>query len=211
MTLKIAAVLSLALGLTAFAGFLKVLGEGPFDAPEARHLRAMKVRSFAPEDPAPMSFGAIDSLPSHHPLAEYASIERRGVVLEGYVQYMLRSTDGDTHLELTEHVPPPGSTSNLYVTAEITPEWYAGASEWRYERLLSTFRPESGGNVTGWGHDPRRVRITGWLLYDFQYDPVGPAGARPATALRISGWEVHPVTKIEVWDEARAAFAGTPR
>ncbi len=211
MTLKIAAVLALALGLTAFVGFLKVLGEGPFDAPEARHLRAMKVRRSAPEHPAGISFGAIDSLPSHAPLAAYAPIEGRGVVLDGYVQYMLRSTDGDTHLELTEHAPPPGSTSNLYVTAEITPEWYAGARAWRYEHLLSTFRPESGGNLTGWGHDPRRVRVTGWLLYDFQYDPVGPAGSRPPGSLRISGWEVHPVTKIEAWDEARAAFAEVPR
>jgi hypothetical protein len=69
------------------------------------------------------------------------------------------------------------------------------------------------------------VRLSGWLLYDFQYDgvhrsadplrwmwnrfglkrpyrPDGPVSIWP----RLSGWEIHPVTRIEVWDDARGGY-----
>ena len=222
MTLRIAAALTLVLGAVALLGFLHLLGEGPFATREARHLRAMKDRTDAPASAMPVGFAAIESLPGHRPLAEYAPLERRGVAIEGYVQYMLRATDGDIHLELQERLPPPGSSDHSYVTAEITPRWTRGHRGWRYERLLQVFLPDNGGNVTTWGRAPRRVRITGWLLYDWQYDaslPLGRGTARDRRASeheaagrrRVSAWEVHPVTRIEAWDDSLAAFVEVAR
>jgi len=211
VTLRVTAALSLLLGLTALLAYLHVLGEGPMVSREARHLRAMKERRDAPAAPAPITFAAMESLPHQRPLAEYAPLERRSVVIEGYVQYVLRSVDGDTHFEVTADLPAPGGISNPYVTAELTPEWYRGSSRWRYEKLLETILPNGGGNVTAWGHDPRRVRLTGWLLYDFQYDPVRDPERRAPGATRLTGWEVHPVTRIEVWDDAHGGFVEVPR
>jgi len=40
---------------------------------------------------------------------------------------------------------------------------------------------------------PKQVRVSGWLLYDFQHlDVVGTD--------RATVWEVHPITRIEVQD-----------
>lgn len=39
----------------------------------------------------------------------------------------------------------------------------------------------------------KQVRISGWLMYDFQH--LGVVGAQ-----RVTVWEVHPITKIEVQD-----------
>ena len=55
------------------------------------------------------------------------------------------------------------------------------------------------------------MRLTGWLLNDFDFDPRRPDFTREPAAQRVSGWELHPVTKIEIWDEARAAFVEVPR
>jgi len=222
MTLRVAAALTLVLGAVGLFGYLHVLGMGPMQSPEARHLRAMKDRIEAPADATPVGFAAIESLPGHRSLADYAPLERRGVAIEGYVQYMLRATDGDIHLELEERLPPPGSRDHSYVTAEITPRWTRDHPGWRYERLLSTFLPDNGGNVTTWGRAPRRVRLTGWLLYDWQYDPGLLPGRGPAPdnrarddgsarRRRVSAWELHPVTRIEAWDDSLAAFVEVAR
>ena len=66
-----------------------------------------------------------------------------------------------------------------------------------------------------WPGGPPRVRISGWLMYDFQYDapflpqkaPILPGPAHR----RLTGWEIHPVTRIEIWDEARKDFVDYPR
>ena len=210
MTFRIAASLALALGVAALLGFLHLLGEGPFARPEARHMRAMKDRREAPADPAPMSLASFDSLPCRRPLTEYAPVERRGVVIEGYIKHMLRAPDGDLHLEITATLPEPGAPLP-YVTAEITPQWHRGALHWSFESLRAAFRSASGGDASRWGEPARRVRLTGWLLYDYQFEPRRPDLTRVPFAQRAAGWEVHPVTRIEIWDDARAGFAEVPR
>ena len=210
MTLRIAATLVLVLGITGLMGFLHLLGEGPFAKPEARHMRAMKDRRVAPQETAPVSLALFDSLPYRRPLAEYEPFERRGVVVEGYVKHMLRAADGDIHLEVTATLPEPGAPL-LYATAEITPQWHRGAKRWEYESLRAAFRTGSTGGVTRWQDPPRRVRLTGWLMYDFQFETRRPDLTLPAFEQRESGWELHPVTKIEIWDDARAAYVEVPR
>ena len=210
MTLRITGTLALALGVAGLLGFLHLLGEGPFARPEARHMRAMKDRRAAPQQTAPVTLALFDSLPYRRPLAEYEPFERRGVVLEGYVKHMLRAADGDLHLEVTATLPEPGAPL-LYATAEITPQWHRGAKHWSFESLRAACRSGSGGDVTRWQAPPRRVRITGWLMYDFQFETRLPDLTRPPFQQRESGWEVHPVTKIEIWDDARAAFVEVPR
>jgi hypothetical protein len=59
------------------------------------------------------------------------------------------------------------------------------------------------------------VRISGWLLYDFEYDAPyrtqRHALISGARSTRLTGWEIHPVTRIEVWDDSTRDFVEIPR
>jgi hypothetical protein len=210
MTLRIAATLLLALGVAALLAYFQLLGKGPFARAEARHMRAMKDRSEAPRDPVPMALSEFHTLPYRRPLAEYAPLERRGVVIEGYVKHMLRAPDGDLHLEFTAMQPEHGGPM-AYVTAEITPVWHRRAPRWSFPSLRAAFRSGSGGEVTSWETKARRVRLTGWLMYDYQFESRRPDLSLVPPQQRESGWELHPVTRIEIWDDARAAYVEVPR
>jgi len=105
------------------------------------------------------------------------------------------------HLELVEKRRGAGERDTVYVVAEITPPWRDQRRGWAYESLLVAFRPNTGG-ATAWDAGPRRVRLTGWLMYDHAYDkPVSDWSLEFGKARR-TGWEIHPVTAIELWDDA---------
>jgi hypothetical protein len=206
--LRLAAALALLLGATGMLLFLTIVGKAPWSPPEMRHLRAMKDRAGTPA--AYTAYGTADflALPHHPPLAATAALERRGVSFTGYAQYMVPSTDGDFHFELTAAPRRPDSPDTAYVTAEATPAFTRGRDGWAFERLVARLRPNHGGE-TPWEGGPRRVRVSGWLLYDFQYDLDRLAPAKRAQ--RLTGWEIHPVTRIEAWDDTLARFVEVPR
>ena len=55
------------------------------------------------------------------------------------------------------------------------------------------------------------MRLTGWLMYDYQFESRQPDLTLVPPQQRESGWELHPVTKIEIWDDARAAYVEVTR
>jgi hypothetical protein len=202
--LRIAAALSLLLGVTGLVGFLFVIGKGPLAPPAARHMRAMKNRVTAPDSLADVAFVDFAALPHEAPLAEVAALERRGVRLEGYVQRMQIASDGDIHLEIATGPDAPAWPYAVYVTGEVTPQWRRGSGTWVYDQLVAVLRPMIGG-ATPWNGGARRVRISGRLLYDYQYDDPHETPRAP-WQMRETGWEIHPVTGIERWDDSLAAF-----
>jgi len=208
--MRLAAALALLLGAAALLAYLDFMGRGPFAGPTARHLRAMKDRRGAPTSVEAVTMADIAALPHRTPLSSYAAIEGRGVMAEGYVQRMMRALDDDVHLELAPAPRAPGGPDTTYISAEITPGWRAGSKRWSYGALEVAFRPNHGG-VTAWDGGPRRMRVSGWLLYDYQYDaPPTPVQER-TVAPRISGWEIHPVTRVELWDEDLGRFVELAR
>jgi len=211
--LRLAAAAALLVGVGLFLAYLAWVGKGPFASPAARHLRKMKDRRDVPREVIPYTFADFDSLPHALPLEDYAAIERRAVSLEGYVQFMFASTDGDFHVDVSETTSASGPLRTLPVTAEITPQWHRESQTWSWEPLAARFRSHTWTDPP-WPGGPRRVRLSGWLLYDFEYDP--PYRARPALTpgprgRRRTGWEIHPVTRIELWDDSAAAFVDVPR
>jgi hypothetical protein len=223
--LRLTALGALVLSLATVFAWLHVVGRGPFATPAARHLRAMKERTAPPGSATPLRFADVAALPHGAPLASYAKLERQAVSLDGYVSGMIRSSDGDIHLEITTTPRRAGGPEVVYVTGEVTPAFQRGGG-WSYERLRQAFRPVTGGPP--FDRAPVRVRIEGWLLYDWQYDgrpttdplrglwnrirPVHPGAesARRTHSIwpRLTGWEIHPVTAIDVWD---AGFGGFRR
>lgn len=197
-------------GAAALGGGLAVLGELPGMPAEARHLREMKRRTEVPLDVVPVRQEDFIALPHRTTLAQRAAIERRAVSLEGWNQHVLLAGDGDVHLELTALPRMPGDYNAPYVTAEITPTWRGRSPGWSYDRLIEAFRPMHGGR-TGWDGGATRVRVSGWLMYDYQYDRVPSPWSLAHGAPRVTGWEIHPVTRIERWDEARGCWREVER
>lgn len=201
MILRVAATVSLLAGIAASGFYLHWIGKSPTSSVEARHLRDMKDRIAEPTVVETASFAEMAGLPRQRNVAEYSGVERRAVSLDGYVQRVVRATDGDLHLEIVPVARQPEDPLLEYVTAEITPQWHRHSASWRYGRLAERFRPTFGG-VTAWERGTRRVRISGWLLYDYEY----PQVASPADR-RLTAWEIHPVTRIETWDATLGRFA----
>ena len=208
MTFRILALLALALGALTLVVGLSLLGEGPLATDDLRHLRAGKERVTAPATYAAWTADSFMALPHGRPLAEIAPLERRGVSMVGRVQRTMLAGDGDFHLEITEAAVPPGERDHAYVTGEITPRWRR-PGRWSGETLLALFRPNLGGTAP-WPGGPRLVRVSGWLLYDYQYDARPSEWSVRNAAPRLTGWEIHPVTRLEVWNEARGGWDEVP-
>jgi hypothetical protein len=207
--LRVAAGLSLVLGVSLLYGFFYWIGESPIAGAAERHLREMKERTTAPDTIVPTTFADMVALPHGRPVAEYAAYEGRGVSLEGYTKYIQLSSDGDYHLSLSETPPPPLAVLSPTLTAELTPQWQRGSRWWQWEPLVTALRPNSW-IYPAWPHGPRRVRVSGWLLYDFQYDEPFLKDKRPHLPApaphRLTGWEIHPVTRLELWDDSLGAY-----
>lgn len=214
MILRAAAAVSLLAGSALFLAYLGVVGKAPWSSEADRHLRAMKDRTTTPVSYTPLTYEEFGALPSGLPLAEYARLEARGVSVEGYVQLIARITDGDYAMSLVPGAPSKVVTDTLPIVTELTPQWQRGSRNWRMDRLVPELRPHDWGRPP-WPNGPRRVRISGWLLYDHPHDPQvrrkETRGSRDPLARRYSGWEIHPVTRIELWDDSLQTFVEWPR
>jgi hypothetical protein len=199
------AVLIFALGAAVLVGALAILGRAPGLPEPTRHLRAMKDRSDPPSQVRSVTMGDFEALPHNIPLAERSAIESHGVQMSGWVQRVVLSGDGDLHLELAENRRRREDRDTAYVVAEITPPWREPARGWAYESLLVAFRPNLGGR-SPWEAGPRRVRLTGWLMLDQPYDKHVSTWLLQHGTPRVTGWELHPVTRIELWDDGASAW-----
>lgn len=205
MSLRFAASLALTLGIAAMVAFLTALGEGPIASPTARHLRQMKNRVTAPPALEPVTVADMANLPRRKPLADFRGLEARGVAISGYIQNMLRAGDGDLHLEVAASPRLAGASDTAYVTAEITPRWGRTHPHWRFTDLAPLIHPALGG-ASPWPGGTRLVRISGWLMYDWQHDEPYGRHHDQHTAPRLTGWEIHPVTRIEAWNDSLKRF-----
>jgi len=198
-------VLVLVLGVAALFAGLVLLGRAPGLPERTRHLRAMKDRLDPPPSVRDVTMADFAALPHHGPFAERVRLERQGVRMAGWVQRVFQSGDGDVHLDLAEHRRTALDRDTTYVVAEVTPLWRRKRPGWAYDSLLVALRPNRGGPVR-WDAGPARVRLSGWLLYDHQYDVPVSDWTLTRGSTRRTGWEIHPVTSIEVWDDTGGAW-----
>lgn len=91
--------------------------------------------------------------------------------------YWTRSAEVDWHVALVER---PGDGEGESIVVETTPRIRVNHPKWTVTRL----RP--------WVDASDPVRISGWLLFD-------AAHRNHLGRYRKTLWEVHPITKIEVW------------
>lgn len=189
---------------------LAFLGRAPGLPVETKHLRTMKDRTESPRTLRDMTMDDFAALPHRAPFAERARLERQGVRMAGWVQRILLSGDGDVHVELAENRRTRLDRDTVYVVAEISTLWRQVRKSWAYDSLLVAFRPNKGG-ATAWEAGPRRVRLSGWLLFDQPYDQPASHWLLTREAPRRTGWEIHPVTGIELWDDTTQTWTELTR
>lgn len=158
---------------------------GPDEMPAAEreaHLNAMKDRLVDPRQLSRMTITEIAALPRYpraytrQQFTELSALEERGVTVEGFVARLRQMQDGDYHIQLTEAWPGRclGADAPDQFFTELTPGIRARKPAYTWERLV----PLCGAQT--------RIRVSGWLMWDNPHHT------------RITFWEVHPVTRIEV-------------
>jgi hypothetical protein len=148
---------------------------------------------------------SVRALPDTDPDAQYLkSAESKTVVVEGFLAL---AKDGgkegvncgsgarlDTHMELvdTDSQDPKGNRTK-HVIAEITPWFHEAVPTWsttdvgQFASYVSDYKAPSEKNP------PTKIRVYGYLFFD-------EAHATGAESWRGTAWEVHPTTKIEIFE-----------
>lgn len=99
------------------------------------------------------------------------------------------ANDVDWHMPLTAN---EGEGENVAVIVETTPRVRRQHVQWTTVRL----KPWTAhiGSKANASYNQQKVRISGWLMLDPEHQDMINGG------LRSTLWEIHPITKIEVWD-----------
>jgi hypothetical protein len=150
-----------------------------------------------------VTWKALDAIPFPRPapknrdkfkpemLEPIAKLEGAPVVTVGYIAAIkpqksnsescncgLKGEDAtDWHIALVEK---PGDGEKTSIVVEPTPRLKIKHAKWTPK------------NLEPWRNADMPVRVSGWLLFD-------PSHANHLDTFRNTLWEIHPVTKIEVW------------
>jgi uncharacterized protein YraI len=99
------------------------------------------------------------------------------------------ANDVDWHMPLTANV---GEGEDVAIIVETTPRVRRQHLQWNTARLKQWV--SHIGNTPNASYNQQKVRISGWLMLDPEHQDMINHG------LRSTLWEIHPITKIEVWD-----------
>ena len=141
-------------------------------------------------------FLALPTLPKAYAAADWDTVKAysaRGVSLEGYIVETLRMPDGDLHVHLRSTPSPqcfPKGHRHEQIVTEVTLHFQPPTTGWSYAVLRELCERQ------------RRIRIAGWLLHDFPW-----TGHHD---WRATMWEIHPVTRLEAWDDGQHAWQLIP-
>jgi hypothetical protein len=184
----------------------------PNGDPETNHL---KNRVDEPASTHEVTWDAIKSLPVPHvkttrknwktadrtlAAAEITPFEGVALTVTGFIVNRVKVESGgegtncgftldpevDWHIPLVAHAH---DAEKLSIVVETTP---------RVRKTHPKWNPPA---LSPWVNGTDPVRISGWLMFDpdhpsMMYDPTNPN--KPGK-YRVTLWEVHPITKIEVW------------
>lgn len=182
---------------------------GPVGSPGDSATNRRKNRTDVPRSYHTVAFSAIADLPypaskpkdrTQWPPESLAAIQRvegAAVSVVGYLVairpqtgnsestncLMTQGVETDWHVALVQRQGDGEATS---IVVETTPRIRARHPRWTLARL------------THWVDSADPVRISGWLLFD-------PSHRNHLGRYRSTLWEVHPITRIEVWTSGRWA------
>ncbi len=178
----------------------------------------------------PVTFAAVAGLPyprNHKPsrqqwsaseLAVIAPYEGAAVTVTGFVArgrgvivedaqnsksgestncHMLDDAGVDWHVTLVQQ---PGDPKSAGIVVETTPRVRANGHSWTPDPLLAA---AAAGDS---------VRVSGWLMYDPEHyaQTASYDASQPGPFVRATLWEIHPITRLEVFDPATRAWRALP-
>jgi hypothetical protein len=109
------------------------------------------------------------------------------------------ANDVDWHMPLTANV---GEGESVAIIVETTPRVRKQHALWTTAHLKAwTAHLGSHPNAS---YNQQKVRISGWLMLDPEHQDMIDSG------LRSTLWEIHPITKIEVWNNGAWADLDNP-
>ena len=127
--------------------------------------------------------------------------QEMGAIVEGYVAevyvggvetancHARDARHRDTHIVIA--ASPDASAEPQTMIVEVTPRWRAikarRGGDWSTRTLQNTI-------CHHW------VRVTGWLLFDFEHASRSRNTATRPGVWRATAWEIHPITSIELLD-----------
>jgi hypothetical protein len=212
----------LALGLTLVMA-ASLAGCRGYSVGKRLDLWRKKLRFQTPASYTPMTVEEMIALrpgcPFHdRQVDEINRLEERSVVMEGHLVTVEQLADGktyahlvrrgDIHLEIGAgpEFNPEGSEAQR-VICEVTVPFQWRHKSWNLEGLapLAAWVKDGliGHSYPGGTPGGAKVRISGDLLDDFVH--CAAVGDSRATA-----WEIHPITKIEVWNYNTKRFEPLP-
>jgi len=148
----------------------------------------------------------VRSLATTDPKAVYLKkMESQPVVVEAYLAMAKNGGKETTNCNSKDrtdiHVETDGTDAgdpkearDQVVVAEMTPWFIEKNSSWTLDTVkqYAAYRPGYSGTMQ---HPSTKVRIYGWLFFDNWHSGDGSIGTWRGTA-----WEIHPITRIEVWE-----------
>jgi hypothetical protein len=132
-------------------------------------------------------------------LDQIAARENQAATVEGYLVRAIEENSGngescnchdpkvlfDYHLYISDQ---PGVPISKAVVVEMTPRWRAAEPSW------GIADNQYSGFQTIKGLINKRVRVTGWILFDQEHLPQSHPGPNQQ---RATVWEIHPITTFE--------------
>ena len=115
--------------------------------------------------------------------------------------HSFRSNDHDTILELT---PTQNALDRAHrVYAVVTPQWREEAAADRVDWSTGALRAH---------YLQRWITVRGWLLFNFEAAPtsLNTASIAGPDVSRVTAWEIHPVTSIELQEDVLDQQAAVP-
>jgi hypothetical protein len=154
-------------------------------------LNSQKNRIDIPEATAyiAVDWNVLEGLPSTSP----DDLQGAPVMVVGYLSHRINVED-----------KAPGESTNCNLLNDDEVDWHIYLTSSRNQAITQAIIVETTPRtrplhtwdksvLDGLVNTNKQVRISGWLMYDFQH--VGEIGTQRATV-----WEVHPITRIEVSD-----------
>ena len=152
----------------------------------AQTTNALKNRASQVAAPTQSTIAELSALPTTGPMV--ATLRSQGVFVEGFLVAAKQegkescncgdATLHDFHVWLADQ---SGQTKQAAAVVEVTPRWRAANPGWKLATLQHLISQKA------------KVRLTGWRYLD-------PNHQNQVGLTRASRWEIHPITKFEVFN-----------
>jgi len=139
-----------------------------------------------------------DNLPADRSVFKKASLPFREGAAVQYTGFLLEAHYADTHGGESVNCNTNGNASNDIHIALVKTATATNACESITAEITPHFRPTAWTTQNLTAQKPKRIRISGQLMFDAAHKPCTNGTANKSDPPRLSDWEIHPVYQVEI-------------